>query len=296
MKRFIAIITVALFTSSVTFAQNVEINQKSYLPKKGDWAFGVDLKPILEYVGSIFNDNADVTVDYLGGEPVSNSLDGWSKSVTPKASIMGKYMLDDNWALRANVGLLFGSNSTRSYVQDDKSAVLEPLDKTKLIDSQKSRKNGMSIMFGTEYRKGTKRIQGVFGAGALIGFQSVATIYNYANKITSINQHPSTSLQAPPSVASGYRVTKQKGSSDVFYGITGSAGIEWFVAPKVALGAEVNLSMYGISGGQQYTESEGWNSVKQEVDTRYDLSSPGNTVFRFGTDNIGGSLYMSFYF
>lgn len=296
MKKFFTMMTVALFTISATFAQSVEGKQKIYLPEKGDWAIGFDMKPILNYVGNIFNGNTNNSVDFIGGEPISNNLSGWNNNVAPDASIMGKYMLDNNWALRANVGLLFGSNSTRSYVQDDKNSVLDPLNEAKLVDSQKNRKNGMSLMFGTEYRKGTKRIQGVFGAGVLIGFQSISNIYNYANQITSINQRPSTSLSAPSAVVSGYRVTKQKGASDVFYGVTGSAGVEWFVAPKVALGAEVNLSLYGISGGKQYSQSEGWNSVKQEVETRYDLTSPGNTAFRFGTENIGGSLYMSFYF
>lgn len=296
MKRVFIIITACLFTLGTTFAQTVESKQKSYLPEKGDWAIGIDLKPVLNYVGNIFNGNTNNTVDYLGGEAVANKLDGWNNSITPSASIMGKYMLNNNFAIRANIGLLLKSDVNNAYVQDDKNAVLDPLNESKLIDSQKSKKNGMSLMLGAEYRKGTKRVQGVFGVGALLGFQNTTTKYNYANQITSINQTPSTSLVAPQAAINGYRVTKQKGASDVFYGVTGSAGVEWFVAPKISLGAEVNLCIYGISGGQQYKESEGWNNSTQTVETRYDLSSPGNSAFRFGTENIGGSLYMSFYF
>ena len=294
MKRFFAIITVCLLAFGFTNAQAVSGKQKIYLPHKGDFAIGFDLKPILKYAGNLFNGNMNNTLEDLGGEPISNNLNGWDNSIAPDVSIMGKYMLNHKWAVRANVGLLIGSNISNEYIRDDKNYALDPLNETKLIDQKKSRKNGMSAMLGAEYRKGTKRIQGVFGFGALIGFKNTTTVYNYANQITSINQQPSNAFNTTTN--NGYRITKQKGTSDIFYGATGSAGIEWFVAPKIALGAEVNLSIYGISGGQQYTESEGWNNAKQEVETRYDLKSPGNAYFQFGTDNIGGSLYMSFYF
>lgn len=296
MKRAFIIIAASLFTFCTTFAQTVEGKQKNYLPEKGDWAIGIDLKPVLNYVGNIFNGNTQNNIDYLGGEAVTNNLDGWNNNIAPSASIMAKYMISNNFALRANIGLLLKSDFNNVYVQNDQNAALNPLNETKLIDSQKSNKNGMSLMVGAEYRKGTKRVQGVFGFGALLGFQNTTTKYNYANQITSINQTPSTSLNAPQAAINDYRVTKQKGTSDVFYGVTGSAGVEWFVAPKISLGAEVNLCLYGISGGQQYKESEGWNNATQTVETRYDLSSPGNSAFRLGTENVGGSLYMSFYF
>lgn len=295
MKRFFAIITVCLFAFGIANAQN-EDKQKNYLPEQGEWSIGFDLKPIFKYVGNMFNANADNSIKYLGGEPVASELEGWDNSdVTPYASIMGKYMLSDQWAVRANVGLLLGSDITRAYVQDDEAKYLDPFNENKLIDTKQSRKNGMSVLLGAEYRKGSRRIQGVFGFGALVGFKNSTTVYNFANKVTSINQHPTNAIGAP-AAANGYRVTKEKSTSEVFYGATGSAGFEWFVAPKVALGAEVNLSIYGISGGQEYTESEGWNKHKEEVETRYDIVNPGDVKFRFGTNNIGGSLYMSFYF
>ena len=72
--------------------------------------------------------------------------------------------------------------------------------------------------------------------------------------------------------------------------------IECFVAPKISIGAEVNLSLYYVVGGQQYVESEMYNTSTQAVETSCDLVSPGDSSFRFGTENLGGSLYMAFYF
>lgn len=296
MKRFFVIITACLFTFGIASAQTVDGIQKKYLPEKGDWAIGLDLKPILDYVGNFFNGTTENYSDYIGGEAVSENLDGWMDDITPSASIMGKYMLNEKWAIRANFGLLVRSYARNIYIQDDKNAVLDPLNEHKLIDTQKSKRSGMSLMLGAEYRKGTRRVQGVFGFGALVGFKSSTTTYNYANQITSINQTPSNAFNYIEAPIYNYRVTKQKNTADVFYGVTGSAGVEWFVAPKISLGAEVNLCVYGISGGQKYTESEGWNKSTQSVEKRYDISSPGDSEFILGTQNVGGSLYMSFYF
>ena len=62
------------------------------------------------------------------------------------------------------------------------------------------------------------------------------------------------------------------------------------------LGAAVNLAAYFVFEGQTYTVTEGYNANTGNVETRNELSAPGNRTFVFGTDNLGGSLYLSFYF
>ena len=58
----------------------------------------------------------------------------------------------------------------------------------------------------------------------------------------------------------------------------------------------MSLSIYYVKGGQEYSLKEGYNKVTEKVEERYDLEKPGNTAFRMGTHNMGGSLYMAFYF
>jgi hypothetical protein len=82
----------------------------------------------------------------------------------------------------------------------------------------------------------------------------------------------------------------------MFFGITGNVGIEWFVAPMISLGAEVNLTAYHVKGAQTYITSEGYNPALNDVVTRTDIISPGDKALVFGTDNLGGSLYLYFYF
>ena len=298
MKKFF-IVMAALVSFAGMDAQEQK-TEKQYLPEAGDWALGVDVVPVLRYVGNAFNGNTNNEyIDNLGGEPFVNSNKRFnSRSLMPDVSIQGKYMLTDEWGLRANVGLMFRSIYDNRYAVDDKALLLNPLSEDKVVDKAHNTKNGMSVMVGGEYRKGKKRVQGVFGFGLLFAFQNDKTTYSYGNQMTEINQTPSVGFSSG-SVYDGnnYRLLKTNGSGSDFYtGVTGSAGIEWFVAPKISLGAEVNLSLYYIFGNQDYTESEGYNPSTGKVETRTDLVSPRYRELYIGTESLGGSLNMTFYF
>lgn len=295
MKKILSIIIIGLLPLMGANAQ--EKAQKNYLPEEGDWALGIDVVPLLKYVGNAFNGNTNNELKGLSGTPFTKGTKFDNKTLMPDVSIMGKYLLTDEWALRANVGIMIRSEYERSYIKDDKAAFLNPLSNDKVIDKAHYMKNGMSIMLGAEYRKGSKRVQGVFGAGLLFAFMNNKDTYTYGNEMTSINQNPTDSRPTNNSIPSGYRVlTNNNDGSNFYTGITGSAGIEWFVAPKISLGAEVNLSIYYLFGTQQYVESEGYNALYQRVEKRTDLVSPGNRGFYLGTESLGGSLNMTFYF
>ncbi len=274
------------------YAQEEE--KKQYLPEEGDFAVSFNVAPVLRYVGNLFNGATDNPLNNLGGEPVASNIEDWRNDLNPDVSIMGKYMLTDQIGLRANIGLLFRNNYANSYVQDDKAVSLNPFDESELIDSRREGRNGASIMLGAEYRIGRRRVQGVFGAGVVGGFQSLKTTYKYANQITEINQNPSSGFDAK--TASGYRILTDYSDVDYIVGLSVSAGVEWFIAPKVSLGAEVSLLGYYMFGGQTYQESEGYNAITKQIETRIDTVSPGDNAFYVGTDNIGGSLFVAFYF
>lgn len=294
MRRYI-ILLLAMCIVPISMVSAQEEPAKQYLPEKGDIAIGVDVAPLFRYVGNLFNNSTNNTLESLGGEPFTEDIDGFNiDDIAPDVSIMGKYMLTNSWAVRANVGLMIRSNTSRAYVVDDAAILNNPLSEDKLIDKRNIQRHGMSAMLGAEYHKGNRRIQGIFGAGLLVGFNKSVTSYTYANALTTINQQPSSAWDTMES--NGYRTLKNKTVSNLFFGIYGSVGVEWFVAPKVALGAEVDLSLYYVRGGQEYTFSEGYNKLLNEVDTRYDIESPGDRAFRLGIENLGGSLYMSFYF
>lgn len=272
-----------LFNASYATAQ--DNTAPVYTPEAGDFSVGVDLIPLFRTIGGAFNDSETP----VGGHPFLEE----NMLCKPNVSIIGKYMFTDKWGIKIDLGLMVKSNNYRSYVQDDKMAVLNPLSEAKVVDSEKITKTGGSLIVGAEYRLGKRRVQGVFGMGALFGFSSMKTTYSYGNAITELNQRPTSSSV----LDNGYRITEQQTSgSNVMAGIYGSIGAEWFVAPKIAIGADVKLSLFGIFGAQAWQKSEGWNEALGRVENRTDLLTPGNDGLNFSTDNIGGSLYMNFYF
>lgn len=296
MKKIIAIILSACLFPAMLWAEDKE--QKQYLPEEGDWALGIDVVPILKYIGNAFNGtNGTNELSHVGGTPFTSGHFG-NQGLMPTISIMGKYMLTDEWAVRANVGLMISSANDKAYSPDDKALLTNPFSEAKVVDGARYDRNGMSMLLGAEYRKGARRIQGVFGAGLLFAFQNSKETYSWGNALTEINQSPTSHAFANmPTLPTGYRALKQNGAgSDFYLGLTGSAGVEWFVAPKIALGAEVNLSLYYIFGTQTYVESEGYNATLGKVETRTDLYAPGSNGIYFGTESLGGSLYMTFYF
>ena len=296
MKKLIVIILSACLFPAMLWAE--EKQQKQYLPEEGDWALGIDVVPILKYIGNAFNGtNGSNELSHVGGTPFTSGKFG-GQGLMPTVSIMGKYMLTDEWAVRANVGLMISSANNKAYSIDDKALAENPFSEAKVIDGARYDRNGMSMLLGAEYRKGSRRIQGVFGAGLLFAFQNSKETYSWGNALTEINQSPTShSFANMPTLPSGYRaLTQNEAGSDFYLGVTGSAGVEWFVAPKIALGAEVNLSLYYIFGTQTYVESEGYNATLGKVETRTDLYAPGSNGIYFGTESLGGSLYMTFYF
>lgn len=268
---------------------------KQYVPEAGDWSVGLNLKPFINYVGGLFNESTDASIDQVGGEAVSVGMDGYF--MNPTVSIMAKYMLTDNLAVRANLGVNVNSHTDKVYVRDDKAFFLDPLSQNKVIDSRLSKNTGASILAGVEYRIGENRIQGVFGGGLLLAMQRSSYDYTYGNAMTDINQRPTSHYGIYNTDGGYYRTLKNWNSNADFYaGLALTAGIEYFVAPKIALGAEVSLCGYYKFGNQSYNQYEWYNDATETVETWTELVSPGSNGFHLGTQNLGGSLYISFYF
>ena len=74
----------------------------------------------------MFNNSTSNKLEPLSGEGLNN----------PCASIMGKYLLKDNLAIKANVGFIISSVNDQYYVVDDAAVMLDPLSKAKVLDSR----------------------------------------------------------------------------------------------------------------------------------------------------------------
>ena len=270
----------------------------SWLPAQGDMSVGFSLDPLATFAGNLFNGNLDNTLEDLAGEPLL-----YRQLPNSCVSIMGTYMLTNELALRANIGFGYSLKQNNFFVQDDAALAFDDLSNAKVIDQMNSQILSGSFSAGIEYRLGKRLpIQGVFGAGLSYACGMSKSTYAYGNAITQLNQNPSMNSEMPATEA----VTKylpnarllSVQSSDMIHmvGVYGSVGVEWFVTPKVALGANVNLGIYYELNPSETYVYEGWNTITEQVDQHTELVAPASHGFHFGTDNIGASLYMAFYF
>lgn len=268
---------------------------KRYVPEEGDFAIGIDATPIFEYLGNAFNG--------YGTNGTPNTLRTFGSSFIfannpymPTVAISGKYLFRDDIAFRAKIGFLSRVTESSFFVQDDKSVALNPLSEKQLADRSTTSRNGGMIALGAEYRKGERRVQGIFGGDILFGYKTESTTYTFGNSITDINQQPTTYAFSYPGVYTGYRPLNFNNTNVFTFGVVLHAGVEFFVAPKISIGGEVNLALYGDFATQRNTTSEQWNSIRQEVEQITDYVEPGWSNLTFGTGNFGASLFVMFYF
>lgn len=273
--------------------------KKVELPQAGDFGLGIDVIPMFSYIGNFFNGTTNNKFNSFGGEPVI----GFKEPInSPTVSIMGKYMITENWAARANVGMLFTHKSDRSYSIDDAALVENPLSQAKVIDEAITNNTGASFSVGAEYRRGYRRIQGFVGGNLIYAFSKYDKHYTYGNALTNVNQMPSRieaaeKVQNAPSYwTQAYLLDYYNDGSAQYVGIGAHIGVEIFLASHFSLGGEVSINAIWQWGPEVYQKSEGFNMLTNSVEEYTELISPGSRNFSFGTENLGGKLYLMFYF
>lgn len=306
MKRLISFILVAVLALPLLAEEQVVAKPREkkvlndyseWLPKQGDFSVAFSLDPIATFVGNMFNGSPSNGLGNLAGKPLLDGITG-----APMVSVMGTYMQTDQLAWKVNLGIGYTHKSNNEYVLDDAALFLDPLSRVKVVDTQAYNRIHGSIALGAEYRVGKNLpVQGVFGAGLNYAFGEISSKYNYGNAITELNQIPSISEPALYEAVAGYMpnarpLNTQANNLIHMVGAYASVGMEWFVAPKIALGANVNFGIYYEVNPSRATIYEGWNTATMQVEQFTELVAPASHGFHIGTDNIGANLYMAFYF
>lgn len=271
------------------------------LPKAGDFGIGVDLVPVLRYVGNIFtgvNDGNGTNYTEFGGEQVLiNNV------VNPAVSIMGRYMITDNWVARINFGIIADVTQTAVYQSDDAAREMDPMSQAQVVDTWNSSLAGGSVALGVQYRFGKRRVQGYAGADLIYGFGIEKNEYSYGNAITELNQSPSRNtwempITIPSQWSNAFVLSSANvnGTASHVFGAGLNIGMEIFLTSYMSLGGEISFTFLGTYVPQQYQVLEGFNTYSNSVETWTQLVSPATTSFHCGTENLGGKLYMMFYF
>jgi len=263
MKRYTLIIA-TLFVAGAVMSQDLTSKKgELYLPEAGDYAIGIDAAPFLNYVGNLIGGADGNVAPTFGPHPLVQGAGPIGHS------IYGKMMIDATSAYRANVRLGIQSITTKTIVADLATAGETVEDKTKVGVT------GVTIGLAKEFRRGNTRLQGVYGAGAQITYNSMKTTFEYGNTLENM----------------GSQLVEQKTGSTFGLIVAGFAGVEYFFAPKMSVGGEYGFGIAFNSTGNGSTTTDVFDAESVEVETG------GGSAFGLDTGVIGQSnLMMTFYF
>ncbi len=268
MKKFVSLLILSSLVSVHAQLQPVLKNKRgiSILPQRGDYCIGFSANPFLQYIGNMFNNSTS------NPSPVA---------VSSNQMIFAKYMKTSQMAYRASFWFSVNNNTKSDNVLDiSPGAPMNAL----VTDETKQRNTILGLGVGIEKRKGDTRLQGFYGGDIFLNYNSgINYKYEYGNKL----EHYDTGV---------IRTVRQRGSSTFSIGIKGFVGVEYFVAPRLSLGAELGYgpSFYFNSASETTTEQYDFNqSVRMEEKRALSARSRG---FRLDVDNYNGMLKLLFYF
>ncbi len=263
MKKLFTTLTLVAITTTICFAQNLTSKKgENYLPESGEWSIGLDATSTLNYVGNLFNAGATApTADYL----VANT-------------IYGKMMKSDNSAFRVTLGLNMSKNIDNELVTDLNSSASAG----DMVENKYSLGlTQINLMLGKEFRRGSTRLQGVYGAEAALGVTSQTEKWEYGNS-------------AEDRFATG-DLTESKTGLGFSIGLRAFIGAEYFVLPKISISGEYGWSVGFVTQGGGSITTETYDPFDDDVDT---VTSDGASDSFFGVlnDNYGGRLGLHLYF
>lgn len=283
MKKILLAVVCSFFLFGAN-AQDEPLTGKKgqvILPESGDIGLGVNMIPFFNWFGNSFNNN-------------SNNLYASSNkffNVFGNSVLMGKYMLSEKTALRVHFGFNLSSVSENKYVRDNASN--NPMDM--VLDTRKADNGHYTLALGYEMRRGKGRIQGYYGADIIFRVdQASGYEYSYGNGYSATNAVP-TSFNWGSNINGHQRVLTDGGSTTFGVGLRGFVGVEYFVAPKLSLGAEFGWGVALNSTFESTTSSEYYEVSTGEVMIE-NTTNGATTAFSAGVDNLNGAVFMFFYF
>jgi hypothetical protein len=258
MKKSLIILGSAFMFAATVVAQDEPLKSKNghtILPESGDWSIGIDASPFFNYAGNFFNNTSN------------NQAPTWNGYTDNPFMITGKYFTDDNTAYRANLAIFKSGLYQTNEVTRAEALPLAPQFFTdpinKVVDTRKSTSEGMFVVGGgIEKRRGHGRLAGFYGGEVAFMFMGGSrTNYTYGNALTQNtsgdqpNVNPNdvtyttnwgdniTNGNLDNFVSSSARLLESKTGASFGVGLRGFIGVEYFFAPKMAIGGEFGLGM-----------------------------------------------------
>lgn len=297
-----------LLAGSTAFAQdaNVTAGEKEHsfksikghevLPQKGEWSIGISASGFLSYMGNLANGNS------MNSAPSFTAASGPSAFAIGNIggmAVTGKYMKSATLAYRVRFQANAGSTTLRNNVV--KSVLTpDPLNPVYVQDEMITDAHVVLLGAGFEKRRGSGRVQGIYGAEVLAGFSGSKSVMNYGNGMSiDFNAPLSTSdFNSGSAMNMAIRTREVYSGPSMLLGARAFAGVEYFVAPKISIGGEFGYTLGFSTTGKGYISSEQWYSGNNSIAnvTRDTYPSRGLRSFGAGLDNINAGLSLQFYF
>jgi hypothetical protein len=275
MKKF-TLFVAALFIAGAANAQDMTSKRGvNILPEAGDISISMSANPFLNYVGGIMSNTGSNS-----GNAAVQFLNGWNL-------IQGRYFLDETKAIRAGLRIGFNSTSTDNKVLGGTNGT------TVYTETDNTSSNNIWLTGGLEFRRGNYgRFQGYYGAELVVGFGGS----NNTNE-TIVDEDPVTpNVQA----TNGYkRTVETRAGSTLNLGLQGFIGVEYFLAPKVALGGEFSWGFLLTTTGEGEVTTSNTTPNTPTTTTKTGRSSEFKIDTGTGFTNYGvagGNLKLSFFF
>lgn len=257
-------------------------------PGAGNFSLGFDAVPFLEYFGNIFNgtQNNSVQANFAG----------------VNQQVLSKYFLSDNKAIRIRGRVNQDITTSRSQVSQD--ILPTPNPDAEVTDQQTTSMTDVRLGAGMEFRRGKGRVVGVYGAEASVLFGNTTNKYSYGNPLNQSNPNPTTTAAFGANTRTSAegrfeRLENEKSSRYLGFGANAFAGVEYFIAPKLAVGAEFTLGLDLVKNYSSKQTYEYWDTIKEDTQTRTYVAEDGNaggSSIDLSTGNYQGSINLMFYF
>lgn len=286
MKRILSIIFIALMTFSFANAQDsLMTNKNGYplLPQQGDIAIGMTMTPMFNYFGNFFHGN---NATFLA--PTAN----FAPFAAQPNAIFAKYFIADQTALRFTFEFTATSVTNSIYVQDDAAVINDPMSNAQVTDILTNMNRNYVLGFGYEKRRGETRLQGVYGANLLLSYGNFKQDYQYGNPMSAANPLPTTN-DFGTNLYNGGRVLNYHAGEQLGAGANVFMGAEYFILPKISIGAEFSYGVLFSKTKQEKFTYEHWNVDHYELIEAVD---PGDVQRLLGTGNPSANFYLMLHF
>ena len=251
MKKSVLSIALALVAFGAFAQESGGMTSKkgeAILPEANDWAISFDAAPVMTYLGQLVNNG--------GGNPSPGA--NW---VNPGyMTITGKMFKDEKTAYRASIRLGMNSGHMSAMINDASITVPPTYPNLPAMKEDKwswsSRYIGLGG--GIEMRRGKTRLQGFYGGEAMLWLSGMKNKFEYGNALSSTIGVAGNSTDfgatatstgsniTTDSYGNAARITEDKPGSTFGIGLRGFIGAEYFIFPKIAVGAEYGWGL-GIS-------------------------------------------------